>query len=269
MLATLREVIPEKGRAVGAFDVVGLEWAEAVLEGAEALGLPVILSVAPHLGGPPLKALAPGLRALAEAARVPVALHLDHGESLEEVVEALRLGFTSVMLDGSHLPLEANVHLTRQAVTVARAFGATVEGEVGAVPGGYGEAVAEGPLAYTDPEEARAFLEATGVDALAVSIGTRHGLYKGPVRLNLPLLEELSRLPVPLVLHGASGLSPEAYRALVARGIRKVNLFADLSLEAASLLKGGEGRDYLSLMAAMKAGLKALAMDRMRLWWGS
>ncbi|RTH26721.1 hypothetical protein CSW40_04365, partial [Thermus scotoductus] len=125
MLATLREVLPEKGRAVGAFDVVDLEWAEAILEGAETLGLPVILSVAPHLGGPPLRALAPGLRVLAEEARVPVALHLDHGENLREVVEALRFGFTSVMLDGSHLPLEENIHLTRLAVEVARAYGAT------------------------------------------------------------------------------------------------------------------------------------------------
>ncbi|SDF17472.1 fructose-bisphosphate aldolase, class II [Thermus arciformis] len=268
MLATLREVIPEKGRAVGAFDVVGLEWAEAVLEGAETLGLPVVLSVAPHLGGPPLKALAPGLRALAEAARVPVALHLDHGESLEAVVEALRLGFTSVMLDGSHLPLEENIRQTRLAAEVARAFGATVEGEVGAVPGGYGEAVDEGPLAYTDPEEARVFLEETGVDALAVSIGTRHGLHKGAVRLNLPLLEELSRLPVPLVLHGASGLSPEDYRAVVARGIRKINLYADLALKAAEALKEAPGEDYLALMAGMKEVLKGLVEARMRLWWG-
>jgi len=269
MLATLREVLPEKGRAVGAFDVVGLEWAEAILEGAETLGLPVILSVAPHLGGPPLRALAPGLRVLAEEARVPVALHLDHGENLREVVEALRFGFTSVMLDGSHLPLEENIHLTRLAVEVARAYGATVEGEVGAVPGGYGGEVSQEPVAYTDPLEARRYLEETGVDALAVSIGTRHGLHKGPVRLNLPLLEELGQLPVPLVLHGASGLSPEEYRALVARGIRKINLYADLALEAASVLKKVEAEDYLSLMAAMKEGLKDLAMARMRLWWGS
>ncbi|RTI06042.1 hypothetical protein CSW30_10720, partial [Thermus scotoductus] len=120
-----------------------------------------------------------------------------------------------------------------------------------------------------DPVEARRYLEETGVDALAVSIGTRHGLHKGPVRLNLPLLEELGQLPVPLVLHGASGLSPEEYRALVARGIRKINLYADLALEAASVLKKVEAEDYLSLMAAMKEGLKDLAMARMRLWWGS
>jgi fructose-bisphosphate aldolase class II len=167
-------VLPEKGRAVGAFDVVGLEWAEAVLEGAEALGLPVILSVAPHLGGPPLKALAPGLRYLAEAARVPVALHLDHGHTLEEVVQALRLGFTGVMLDGSHLPLEENIRLTQLVVAVARACGAGVEGEVGVVPGHYGPEEDREEVLYTDPEEARRFLEETGVDALAVSVGTRH-----------------------------------------------------------------------------------------------
>lgn len=269
MLATLREVLPEKGRAVGAFDVVGLEWAEAILEGAETLGLPVVLSVAPHLGGPPLEALAPGLVHLADGAKVPVALHLDHGESLKEVVRALKLGFTSVMLDGSHLPLEENIRLTRLAVEVARAYGATVEGEVGAVPGSYHGEASHEPIAYTDPLEAQRYLEETGVDALAVSIGTRHGLHKGPVRLNLPLLEELSRLPVPLVLHGASGLSPEDYRALVDRGIRKINLYADLALEAARMLRGVEAKDYLGLMAAMKEGLKDLAMARMRLWWGS
>lgn len=124
-------------------------------------------------------------------------------------------------------------------------------------------------MAYTDPLEARRYLEETGVDALAVSIGTRHGLHKGPVRLNMPLLEELSRFPVPLVLHGASGLSPEDYRALVERGIRKINLYADLALEAARVLKKVEAEDYLSLVSAMKEGLKDLAMARMRLWWGS
>lgn len=249
--------------------MVGLEWAEAILEGAETLGLPVILSVAPHLGGPPLEALAPGLGYLAHVAKVPVALHLDHGESLQEVVRALKLGFTSVMLDGSHLSLEENIRLSRLTVVVARAYGATVEGEVGAVPGSYGGEVSHEPVAYTDPLEARRYLEETGVDALAVSIGTRHGLHKGPVRLNMPLLEELSRFPVPLVLHGASGLSPEDYRALVERGIRKINLYADLALEAARVLKKVEAEDYLSLVSAMKEGLKDLAMARMRLWWGS
>ncbi|WP_018111716.1 class II fructose-bisphosphate aldolase [Thermus igniterrae] len=268
MLATLREVLPEKGRAAGAFDVVALEWAEAVLEGAEALGLPVVLSVAPHLGGPSLPALAPGLRHLAEAARVPVALHLDHGESLEEVVAALRLGFTSVMLDGSRLPLEENIRQTRLAVAVARAFGATVEGEVGAVPGSYRGEVGLEAVAYTDPEEARRFLEETGVDALAVSVGTRHGLHKGPVRLNLSLLERLSHLPVPLVLHGASGLSPEDYRALIARGIRKVNLYADLALAAGRALAEAQAEDYLGRLAVAKEVVRELSMARMRLWWG-
>jgi len=267
MLKALAEVLPEKGRAVGAFDVVGLEWAEAVLEGAEVLGLPVILSVAPHLGGPPLRALAPGLRYLAEAARVPVALHLDHGQTLEEVAEALRLGFTGVMLDGSHLPLEENIRLTRLVVAGGRALGAGVEGEVGVVPGHYGSGEDMGEVLYTDPEEARRFLEETGVDALAVSVGTRHGLYKGPVRLNLSLLETLSALPVPLVLHGASGLSPEEYRALIARGIRKINLYADLALEAARVLKEAEGT-YVEAMAAVKEALKGVATARMRLWWG-
>ncbi|KGQ22427.2 class II fructose-bisphosphate aldolase [Thermus filiformis] len=269
MLKPLQEVLPPRGRAVGAFDVVALEWAEAVLEAAEELGLPVILSVAPHLGGPPLEALAPGLRHLAESARVPVALHLDHGESLEEVARALRLGFTGVMLDGSHLPLEENIALTRLAVRLARAYGAGVEGEVGVVPGAYGpQGAGSEPPRYTDPEEARRFLEATGVDALAVSVGTRHGLYKGPTRLNLLLLETLSRLPVPLVLHGASGLGEEAYRALVERGIRKINLYADLALEAARALRRAEEADYLGRMAAVKEALRGLVAARMRLWWG-
>ena len=119
MLSSLREVLPERGRAVAAFDVVALEWAEAVLEAAEAVGVPVILSVAPHLGGPPLPALVPGLRHLAASAKVPVALHLDHGESLAQIAEALRLGFTGVMLDASHLPLEENIRLTRLAVELS------------------------------------------------------------------------------------------------------------------------------------------------------
>jgi fructose-bisphosphate aldolase class II len=142
-----------------------------------------------------------------------------------------------------------------------------VEGEVGVVPGHYGPEEDREEVLYTDPEEARRFLEETGVDALAVSVGTRHGLYKGPIRLNLPLLETLGALPVPLVLHGASGLSPEEYRALVARGIRKINLYADLALEAARVLKEAQGT-YLETMAAVKEALKGLSMARMRLWWG-
>jgi fructose-bisphosphate aldolase class II len=123
-------------------------------------------------------------------------------------------------------------------------------------------------VAYTDPEEARRFLEETGVDALAVSVGTRHGLHKGPVRLNLSLLEQLSHLPVPLVLHGASGLSPEDYRALIARGIRKVNLYADLALAAGRALAEAQAEDYLGRLAVAKEVVRELSMARMRLWWG-
>lgn len=106
------------------------------------------------------------------------------------------------------------------------------------------------------------------MDALAVSIGTRHGLYKEPIRLNLALLEELSQLPVPLVLHGSSGLSREEYRALILRGIRKINLYADLAPEAAQALKEGEAKDYLGLVASAKAAIRRLVSERMRLWWG-
>ncbi|MCF6191623.1 MAG: class II fructose-bisphosphate aldolase [Candidatus Hydrothermae bacterium] len=259
MLTTLRELLQEAeahNQAVRAFNVYNLESAQAVLQAAEALDAPVILATsekALRYGG--WRELGALLRTMAERARVPVALHLDHGSSVESVLLALRHGWSSVMLDGSHLPYEENVALTREAVRVAHAVGVSVEGELGEIAGIEDDrAVDEQRARLTDPEQARAFVKATGVDALAVAVGTSHGAYKyrGTPRLDLERLADIhARVPVPLVLHGASGvpetLVQEAHdlgmdigdprgvpddllREAVRRGIRKVNTDTDLRL---------------------------------------
>ena len=259
MLVTLRELLADAGRhgyAVGAFNVYNLESAQAVLRAAETLDAPVILATsekALRYGG--WRELGVLLRTMAREARVPVALHLDHGSSVESVLLALRYGWSSVMLDGSHLPYEENVALTREAVRVAHAVGVSVEGELGEIAGIEDDrAVEEGRARLTDPEQARKFVKETGVDALAVAVGTSHGAYKyhGTPRLDLERLSALhARVPVPLVLHGASGVPAhlvEEARALgmeigdpqgvpddllreaVQRGIRKVNTDTDLRL---------------------------------------
>jgi Fructose/tagatose bisphosphate aldolase len=198
MLTTLRELLQEaeaRNQAVGAFNVYNLESAQAVLQAAEALDAPVILATsekALRYGG--WQELGILLRTMAERARVPVALHLDHGSSVESVLLALRHGWSSVMLDGSHLPYEENVALTREAVRVAHAVGVSVEGELGEIAGIEDDRSVDAHRArLTDPEQARAFVKATGVDALAVAVGTSHGAYKyrGTPRLDLDRLAEI------------------------------------------------------------------------------
>lgn len=215
--------------AVGAFNVENMEMAQAAVWAAEALRAPVILQVsvstAKFTGFEMICAMA---RALAEQATVPVALHLDHGDKLESLEHALRCGFPSVMIDSSKLPFEENLAMARAAVRLAEPFGVPVEAELGKVGGKEDDVVATGAPVYTDPDEAVCF-SASGIDALAVAIGTAHGWYAATPKLDVDRLSAVAQVVrIPLVLHGSSGLSDDAVRECVARGICKVNFATEL-----------------------------------------
>ena len=217
------------GRAVGAFNVVQLEHAEAIVAGAEAAGLPVILQISENTAryhG----ALAPVGRAClaaAEAARVGVAVHLDHAESADLVREAVALGFTSVMFDASTLPYERNTAATREIADHCHREGVWVEAELGEVGGKDG---AHAPGVRTDPREAREFVAATRADALAVAVGSSHAMQTRDAALDFPLIERLrDAVDVPLVLHGSSGVADADLAEAVAHGMTKINVSTHLN----------------------------------------
>lgn len=231
MLAHLKDLLSEAGRTgsvVAGFNVFGYEDAAAVISAAESLNRPVLLMVnrpaAQHM---PIAILGEMLLRLAEGARVPVGVHLDHAKELPEIARALEVGFTSVMFDGSDLPFEENVRLTGQVMDMAAPFGAGVEAEIGMV--GYSDSGL--PSEITDPGEAEAFAGETGVDALAVSVGTVHRLTTQKAKLDLPRLRQIhQRVKTPLVIHGASGLPDADLRLLAENGVRKINFGTTLRM---------------------------------------
>ena len=219
----------DAGTGIGAFNVVHLETAEALVAASEAAGLPVILQVsqncADYHGG--LAPIGLATLALARGAATPVAVHLDHAERPELVDEAVELGFGSVMFDGGALPYDENVRLTAQVAERAHAAGVYVEGELGEVGGKDG---AHAPGVRTDPEEARTFVRDTGVDALAVAVGSSHAMQQRTAALDLARIAELrDALDVPLVLHGSSGVPDEALDAAVRAGMTKINVSTHLN----------------------------------------
>ena len=232
MLATLNDVLPKaraEKYAVGLFNTINTDMLEAAISAAEEMHSPIIIGTAEVLlKYGELKLIAPSLIAAAQRASVPVVVHYDHGLTFERCIEALKCGFTSVMFDGSLGDNNANIENTKEIVRIAHAVGASVEGEIGHV----GEA-AFGDNGtsdrYTTSKEAIDFVKATGVDALAVAIGTAHGKYKIKPKLDFERLSELrSTVDVPLVLHGGSGLSDTDFTNSVKNGISKVNIFTDL-----------------------------------------
>jgi fructose-bisphosphate aldolase class II len=219
----------EKGQGVGAFNVVQLEHAEAIVAGAEAAACPVILQIsentARYHGG--LAPVGRACLAVAGAAGVPVGVHLDHAESADLVREAVALGFTSVMFDASKLPYERNTAATRRIADDCHRDGVWVEAELGEVGGKDG---AHAPGVRTDPAEARAFVAATRADALAVAVGSSHAMRTRDAALDFPLIERLrDAVDVPLVLHGSSGVADADLREAVARGMTKINVSTHLN----------------------------------------
>ena len=253
MLVNLDYVLKDAQKnkyGVGLFNTTDTDMLEAVIAAAEELNSPVIIGTAEVLlPYGELKLIAPAMVAAAKRAKVPVVVHYDHGLTFERCMEALNLGFSSIMFDGSASPYEKNIADTAEIVKIAHAFGATVEGEIGHV--GSADAGDEGALdMYTRVEEAKAYMDATGVDALAVSIGTAHGAYKSKPRLDFKRLSDIHEaIPVPLVLHGGSGLSDDDFKNSIACGISKVNIFTDLCLAGNRAMEKGlaQGKAYLDI----------------------
>lgn len=217
------------GYAVGAFNVENMEMVKAVIAAAEELRAPVMLQTTPStVKYGTLETYFGIVAAEAEKATVPVCLHLDHGSSFELAVQAIKAGYTSVMIDGSHESFEDNIAVSRKVVDVAKACGIPVEAELGKVGGKEDDLEAEADT-NTDPAEAKEFVERTGVSSLAIAIGTAHGFYAGTPVLDKERVSEIKKVvSVPLVLHGASGLSDEDVRECVQRGMCKVNFATEL-----------------------------------------
>lgn len=221
--------------AVGAFNCLSIEHVMGAIQAAEELRSPIILQLAEvQFPCAPMEMMAPVYLEAAAKATVPVAVHLDHGQSLETCVKAIQLGFNSVMFDGANLPFEENVRQTAEIVRIARAAGVDVEAELGKVgdTGFGGEGTGEAtPDVFTDVEESAEFIAKTGVDALAIAIGNLHGRYVATPRLNIERLKEIAqRNNLPLVLHGGSGTSEEDFKSCIHNGISKINVATALQM---------------------------------------
>lgn len=272
MLVNLKDVLDKAQRehyAVGLFNTIDTDMLEAVIEAAQELRSPVIIGTAEVLlpyGD--LKLIAPSVLEMARRASVPVVVHYDHGLTFERCLEALQWGFTSVMFDGSAGDARQNIKDTREMVRIAHAMGATVEGEIGHV----GEAAMEDHAEndrYTTVKEAQEFGEETGVDALAVAIGTAHGAYKMKPRLDLERLRQIREaVSVPLVLHGGSGLSDTDFKNSIREGIAKINIFTDLCEAGAGAMKQAvsEGRTYLEIRTARVAAIREAVKTKLQLF---
>ena len=218
-----------EGKAVGAFNVILLEHAEALIAGAEAANLPVILQISENCVSyhGSLKPISVATIALAESASVPVSVHLDHAEDESLVAEALDLGFDSVMYDGSKLDYQANVEASKRVAATCKNFGATLEVELGEVGGKDG---VHAPGVRTNPEEAKEFANATGVDLLAVAVGSSHAMTTRDAELDFELIKAISTtVEIPLVLHGSSGVSDPDIQSAVRAGMSKINIATHLN----------------------------------------
>lgn len=270
MIANLNDVLLKAKKekyAVGLFNTTDTDMLQAAIEAAEELRSPIIIGTAEVLlpyGD--LRLIAPSVVEMAKQATVPVVVHYDHGLTKERCKEALSRGFSSIMFDGSLGDYSQNCQDTREMAEYAHKLGASIEGEIGHVGNADGVSAAD---RYTTVEEAKQFLEATGVDALAVAIGTAHGLYKTKPQLDFERLNQISNaVSVPLVIHGGSGLSDDDFRMCVQAGASKINIFTDLTVAGMNAMKKGvnDGMDYLSVRNLKKDAVKQAIMAKMALF---
>lgn len=262
-LVTMKQLITQaasENRGCGAFSVGNMEMVRGAIQAAEELNTPIILQIAEvRLPHSPLELMGPMMIQAAKEASVDVAVHLDHGLTMETVKKALELGFTSVMFDGSRKPFEENISCTRQVVELAKQYGATVEAELGLV-GGSEDGKSDHGIRCTDPEDAVVFCEKTGVDALAVAIGNAHGDYPVAPQLAFDVLEEIhNRVEIPLVLHGGSGITDEDFQRAISLGIRKVNIatasFNSLTKKVEEYMAQEGKHNFFDLNTAMTQGV--------------
>ena len=250
----------ENSYAVGAFDLVSLDFLEAVIDAAEKCRAPVILSIAePHFAHYDFELMMPAVEAAAKRASVPVAIQLDHGSSLDSAVKAINLGCNGVMLDASDMSLPDNISATKAVVDVAHACGVPVVGELGYVGGIEGEGAEQHPgeTELTIPSQAKAYVERTGVDFLAVSIGTVQGRMKGKAKLDFTRLKQLNQtINIPLVIHGGTGLNGDQFRRLTSLGVSKINYFTGLSDVAAQTMRERVKTERTGSFTDLKQGVK-------------
>ena len=273
MIVSFKEMLQaaNNGRyAVGAFNCLSLENVEGAIAAAEELHSPIIIQLAEvQFPCAPLALMAPLYLEAARAAKVPVVVHLDHGQSFQTCVDAVRLGFGSVMFDGASLPFEENVRQTAEVARMAKAFGVDVEAELGKV-GDVGVDDDKVDL-FTDVEESAEFIARTGVDALAVAIGNQHGKYVAPPRLNIARLVELhERNAMPLVLHGGSGTSEEDFKSCIHNGICKINVATAIQMgvteDVQHYLATASNPNYIDMKAVMVEASKRVVADHIRLF---
>jgi len=274
MLITMKailELADAKNIAIGAFNITSLEGIQAVHEASEELNQPVILQFAPvHEAIIPLSVIGPIMLMMAENAAVPVAVHLDHGDDLSILKKALDMGFTSVMYDGSALSFEENAANTRIAVQMAEAYGASVEAEIGAMGRQEFSSIGEGEEGeategcYTDPEQAERFVMTTGIDALACSFGTVHGLYLTEPKLDFDRISQIrTRIGLPIVMHGGSGVSDQDFKKCIENGVRKINYYTYLAKAGGMHVKekAMEAEGYVYYHDVTLWGIEAMKKD--------
>ena len=266
----------ENSYAVGAFDLVSLDFLEAVIGAAEKCRAPVILSIAePHFAHYDFELMMPAVEAAAKKASIPVAIQLDHGSSLDSTVKAINLGCNGVMLDASDMSLPDNISVTKDVVDMAHACGVPVVGELGYVAGIEGEGAEQHPgqTELTIPSQAKAYVERTGVDFLAVSIGTVQGRMKGKAKLDFTRLKQLNQtINIPLVIHGGTGLNGDQFRRLTSLGVAKINYFTGLSDIAAKTMRDRAKTERTGSFTDLKQGVKEAIgeeVERCMRQWGS
>lgn len=243
MLLTGKELLldaQKNGYAVGAFNVNNMEIIQAIISAAEEKNSPVILQASQGgLKYAGIKYIAQMAKMAARRAKVPVALHLDHGTDFDQVVKCITNGFTSVMIDASKFPLDENIKYTKRVVDIAHIVGVTVEAELGKIGGTEDDiTVDERDATFTDPAEAKRFVDETGVDYLAIAVGTSHGVYKGEPKLDYERIKTIrNTIDVPLVLHGSSGVPEESLKKAIPLGISKINIDTDIRIAFSDAVK--------------------------------
>lgn len=280
MKVTLNEVMAyaEKHNcAIAAFNTPNFENMRAAIDAAEELNVPIIIAHAQvHEPDAPLRFVAPVMVKMAELARVPVCVHLDHGTDLNYMEEALKCGFTSAMYDGSLLPLEENIKNTKIARELTNKYGANLEAEIGVIGGRLPENLADAKPEdlYTKPEDAKRFVEETKIDALACGFGTSHGIYKAAPKLSFSTVENVRSAigGLPIVMHGGSGISTDGYRSAIKAGVRKINYYTYMSKAGLAAAKAfceehPEEVYYHSMATAAYEAMKADFIKAMKIFY--
>jgi len=277
MLVTGKEILDHAHKynyAVGAFNVNNMEIVQAIIEAAEETNSPVILQASQggikYAGIEYIAALG---KLAGRKAKVPVALHLDHGTDFDQVMLCIRHGFTSVMIDGSKYDFQKNINITKKVIEVAHAVGVSVEAELGKIGGTEDNVtVDEREATFTDPKEAKIFVDETGVDYLAIAVGTAHGVYKGEPKLDFDRIKAIKELlEIPLVLHGSSGVPADSIKKAVSLGINKINIDTDLRIAFTQAIrdyneKNPKNIDPRKVLAPAKEAMKEVIKEKINIF---